>query len=74
MADIINLKQARKSKARKAKDATAEQNRAKFGRTKAEKTLVETEKNKERRDLDGKLRLVPTSEASETPESPEDGA
>ena len=37
MADVVNLRQARKWKARVAKDKDAEANRAKFGRTKAEK-------------------------------------
>ena len=37
MAEIINLRQARKAKARTVKEADAAANRAKFGRTKAEK-------------------------------------
>lgn len=37
MADIINLRQARKQKARLEKDHAAGQNRALHGRTKAEK-------------------------------------
>lgn len=37
MAEIVNLKQARKARARVEKDATAAANRAKFGRTKADK-------------------------------------
>ncbi len=39
MADIVNLRTARKRKARDAKDALAAENRVKFGRTKAEKDL-----------------------------------
>ncbi|WP_108397412.1 DUF4169 family protein [Devosia submarina] len=39
MADIVNLRTARKRKARDAKNAQAAENRAKFGRTKAEKDL-----------------------------------
>ncbi|MCD7060946.1 DUF4169 family protein [Pelagibacterium xiamenense] len=39
MAEIVNLRQARKRKARAEKDATAAQNRLMFGRTKAERTL-----------------------------------
>jgi hypothetical protein len=37
MAEIINLKQARKAKARVVKDNEAAANRVKFGRSKAEK-------------------------------------
>ena len=39
MAEIVNLKAARKAKARTAKEAEAEANRQKFGRTKAEKQV-----------------------------------
>jgi hypothetical protein len=38
MADVVNLRQARKQKARVEKDKDAAANRVKFGRTKAEKT------------------------------------
>jgi len=37
MAEIVNLRQARKAKARASKETEAAANRAKFGRTKAEK-------------------------------------
>jgi len=37
MADIINLRVARKRKARSDKEIKAEQNRQKFGQTKAKK-------------------------------------
>lgn len=37
MADVINLRTARKAKARAAKDKQAAANRAAFGRTKAER-------------------------------------
>lgn len=56
MADVINLRQARKVKARTEKAAKAEQNRAKFGRSKAEKSLQKAENAKEERALDGKRR------------------
>lgn len=39
MAEIINLRQARKAKARAGKEAEAAANRTKFGRSKAEKAL-----------------------------------
>lgn len=41
MAEIVNLRTARKRKARDDADAKADANRAKFGRTKAEKTRDE---------------------------------
>ena len=37
MADVVNLRQARKRKARTAKDQKATENRAKYGRTAQEK-------------------------------------
>lgn len=40
MADVINLRQARKQKARAEKDLKAAENRAQFGRSKHEKTLT----------------------------------
>ncbi|SMC58281.1 DUF4169 family protein [Rhizobium sp. RU36D] len=39
-ADIINLRQARKSKARSEKEKRADQNRISHGLSKAEKTLA----------------------------------
>ena len=40
MAEIINLKRAKKAKARRAEDAKAMDNRVRFGTPKAEKSLV----------------------------------
>ena len=40
MAEIVNLRQARKQKARAEKEARAAENRVSFGRTKAEKKLT----------------------------------
>ena len=42
MAEIVNLRQARKAKARLQADAVASQNRVSFGRTKAEKSGTAT--------------------------------
>ncbi|MFB2550796.1 DUF4169 family protein [Ensifer soli] len=39
-AEIVNLRQVRKSKARDAREKQAEQNRITHGRTKAEKRLT----------------------------------
>jgi len=41
MADVVNLRQARKAKARSEREAKAAQNRAKFGRPKAERDAAE---------------------------------
>ena len=43
MADIVNLRRARKAKARASDDAKAAANRAKFGRTKQERERVDAE-------------------------------
>jgi len=39
MAEIVNLRRARKGKARVEKDARAADNRVRFGRTKAERAV-----------------------------------
>ncbi|AVF05392.1 MULTISPECIES: DUF4169 family protein [Devosia] len=56
MAEIINLRTARKNKTRAEKVATAEQNRAKFGRTKAEKLKGAREKSRAEKHVDGHKR------------------
>lgn len=43
MAEIINLRQARKQKAWAEKEARATENRLSFGRSKAEKKLTKAE-------------------------------
>ncbi|WP_114942963.1 DUF4169 family protein [Microvirga calopogonii] len=45
MAEIINLRQARKQKARAEKEARADENRIAFGRTKAEKNLTKAQQD-----------------------------
>jgi hypothetical protein len=44
MAEIINLRQARKAKARDVKEAKAADNRIAFGRPKKARTLAEAKK------------------------------
>lgn len=56
MADVVNLRRARKAKARTEKEKTAAANRAAFGRTKAEKLASKAETERARRDLEGKRR------------------
>jgi hypothetical protein len=53
MADIINLRHARKAKARASAEAWAAGNRAAFGRSKAEKEAEKAAREKARRGLDG---------------------
>ena len=56
MAEIINLRAARKAKARTDKEAAAEANRQKFGRTKGEKLKDAAEKSKLETHLDAHKR------------------
>jgi hypothetical protein len=53
MADIVNLRQARKRKARAEKEAQAQANRVAFGRTKEERRLGEAQTDLETRRLEG---------------------
>lgn len=53
MADIVNLRQARKAKAKQAKDAKAQANRIHFGRTKAQKELTAAQESQREKTLDG---------------------
>ncbi|RJF93775.1 DUF4169 family protein [Sphingomonas cavernae] len=56
MAEIVNLRQARKAKARADATQQAEANRAKFGRTAAQKAVDEAERDLHQRTLDGAKR------------------
>jgi Domain of unknown function (DUF4169) len=56
MAEIINLRKARKAKARADKEAEAAENRAKFGRPKAERSQSKAAKNLLDRKLDAHRR------------------
>ncbi|KKB82802.1 hypothetical protein VW29_14640 [Devosia limi DSM 17137] len=53
MAEIINLRTARKRKARDQASAKADQNRVTFGRTKTEKALTKAKSDQAARLLDG---------------------
>jgi hypothetical protein len=58
MAEIINLRLARKAKKRRDATAQADANRAMHGRTRAEKAAAETERARAEKALDGaKLEL-----------------
>ena len=54
MAEIVNLRRARKDKARQQRESEAEANRRRFGRTKAEKTADKDARERAERDMDGK--------------------
>lgn len=56
MAEIVNLRQARKKKARAEKEARAAENRILFGRTKAEKELTKAERDLAARRIDAHKR------------------
>ncbi len=53
MAEIVNLRRARKQRARQQAEVEAERNRIAFGRSKAERLLTEAERDKATRLLDG---------------------
>jgi len=53
MADIVNLRRARKARQRDEATREAETNRARFGRTKAEKVRDTLTEARARRALDG---------------------
>lgn len=53
MAELINLRQARKRRDRAVAERKAEANRLAFGRSKAERRVTEAERDRAARDLDG---------------------
>lgn len=56
MADLINLRRARKSKARAEREQTAHEKRQLFGRTKAEKLAEAADIKRSARALEGHRR------------------
>lgn len=54
MAEIVNLRRARKDKARRERESEADANRRRFGRTKAEKAADKDAQERARREVDGK--------------------
>lgn len=54
MADVVNLRQARKRKARSEAEAQAAENRVRFGRGKAQKRQDTARRDKLKDELDGK--------------------
>ena len=56
MAEIVNLRRARKQKARAAAETEAASNRVTYGRTKAERNQSKAEREAADRNLDGHKR------------------
>jgi hypothetical protein len=56
MADIINLRRARKSKARTEREQAAAENRRRFGRTKADREREAAEAERAARAIEGHRR------------------
>lgn len=56
MAEVINLRLARKAKDRAEKARQADANRAKFGQAKADRKARQVEAKRATRELDGKKR------------------
>ena len=54
MAEIVNLRRARKDKARQQRESEADANRQRFGRTKAEKANDRDAQERSQREVDGK--------------------
>jgi Domain of unknown function (DUF4169) len=54
MAEIVNLRRARKDKARRERESEADANRRRFGRTKAEKAADKDARERARREVDSK--------------------
>ena len=62
MAEIINLRLARKARKRSDAQKQADANRAKFGRSKAERTEQQIDEARDRRTLDGAKLTEPSDE------------
>jgi hypothetical protein len=56
MAEVVNLRRARKDRAKREKEAQAQENRVAFGRTKAERELTDAQKRLEAAKLDAHKR------------------
>ncbi|MEM8797329.1 MAG: DUF4169 family protein [Pseudomonadota bacterium] len=59
MAEVINLRRARKQKKRKDKAAKAAANRITFGQSKSDKAAIEISKERNIRNLDAHKREKP---------------
>jgi hypothetical protein len=59
MADIVNLRRARKDKARRERDSEAQANRRRFGRTKAERAIDQDAEFKSLKDIVANAKRTP---------------
>ena len=69
MAEIINLREFRKSRERKAKSAKAAGNRARSGQSKADAAREKSIAEREKAEFDGKLLDRATSESDKPGET-----
>jgi len=67
MAEIVNLRMARKARNRARAEQQAQENRAKFGRTKAQKANERAEAERLAREIEGARRE--TDDGADRPES-----
>ncbi|MFV0280738.1 MAG: DUF4169 family protein [Rhodoblastus sp.] len=72
MAEIVNLRRARKDRAKKAAEAKADDNRRAFGRTRAEKQETLALRALEARRLDGHRLEADKQDAGASGEPPSD--
>ncbi|EKV30566.1 hypothetical protein C882_4525 [Caenispirillum salinarum AK4] len=72
MAEIINLRHARKQRARAEKEQQAADNRRKHGRTKAERRATDAERARADRDLSGKRLADRAGPGAAVPRSEDD--
>lgn len=73
MAEIVNLRRARKARERDERDRKAAENRVAYGRTKAERRSAAAERAKDGRAAAGGL-LDPARQGTPAPGDPDDKA
>ncbi|SIS69986.1 DUF4169 family protein [Phaeovulum vinaykumarii] len=70
MAEVVNLRQARKNRARAEKRARGDENAARFGRDKAERRLSEAQTAMEKARLEAHQREPARSDDGQSAENP----
>ena len=73
MAEIINLRAAKKARSKTEARAQADANAAKFGRTKAERSLDQAREGKAQATLDGHKRSTQSDDGQSDQGPPEGG-
>ncbi|MBK1663600.1 hypothetical protein CKO38_04465 [Rhodospirillum rubrum] len=74
MAEVINLRQARKRRVREERGREAEANRVRFGRPKAERQATTLERERAGKALEGHQRQRPEEGVGGGPEEGDDGS